>query len=414
MYYASIGLLAALILIIENHDILFRRAGVRENPTLKLYRSFLCAVLVYYVTDVLWGVLDSCGLTALLFIDTEVYYAAMALGVLLWTRYVIAYLEGKNVYAKLLAWVGYVFAGTMIAFAALNIFTPVLFWFDADGAYHACAARHILLIVQVLLFLLSSVYSFLVITRKKTAASSRYRAITLFGLAMAILLAVQLFYPLLPLYSAGYLLGTCLLHSFVFGDEKAAYQHNLEQALEREKQQREALVSAQMLAHTDGLTSVRNKLAYTEMEAKRDQEIAEGTAPEFAIAVFDLNRLKEINDRMGHEAGDRCIVEACRLICTRFKHSPVFRIGGDEFAAFLEGADFAARVQLMGEFDAQIEENGRSGGVVVAGGYADFNREEDGACEQVFERADRQMYLRKRALKAADGAAENRSEGKEA
>ena len=58
MYYASIGLLAALILIIENHDILFRRTGVRENPALKLYRSFLYAVLVYYITDVLWGVLD--------------------------------------------------------------------------------------------------------------------------------------------------------------------------------------------------------------------------------------------------------------------------------------------------------------------------------------------------------------------
>ena len=113
-------------------------------------------------------------------------------------------------------------------------------------------------------------------------------------------------------------------------------------------------------------------------------------------------------------AGDEYLKSACRTVCTVFKHSPVFRIGGDEFAAFLEGADFAARVQLMREFDAQIEENGRTGGVVVAGGYADFNKEEDDACEPVFERADRQMYLRKRELKAADGAAENRSEGKEA
>jgi GGDEF domain-containing protein len=53
--------------------------------------------------------------------------------------------------------------------------------------------------------------------------------------------------------------------------------------------------------------------------------------------MFDLNDLKHINDRYGHERGDEYIVNCCRLICQVFKHSPVFRIGGDEFVALLRG-----------------------------------------------------------------------------
>lgn len=43
---------------------------------------------------------------------------------------------------------------------------------------------------------------------------------------------------------------------------------------------------------------------------------------------------------MGHQAGDEYIIGACRIICNKFKHSPVFRIGGDEFVAISEGEDY--------------------------------------------------------------------------
>lgn len=96
---------------------------------------------------------------------------------------------------------------------------------------------------------------------------------------------------------------------------------------------------------------------------------------EFAIAVFDLNNLKDINDRLGHEVGDQYIKNACRVICDSFKHSPVFRVGGDEFAVFLENTDYWVRERIMQQFDSRMEENAASGGVVVAGGSQITSRE---------------------------------------
>ncbi len=399
MYYSSIGLLAALVLLIINQNILFQRRDSQTNRTRILYRNFLYSVLAYYITDILWGILDSRHLVGLLFFDTTVYYLAMAFGVFFWSRYVIAYLDGKGFFAKLLSGAGYAFLGAVILADAANLFFPVLFRLDESGAYHACPVRHVLLIVQILLFFLTSVYAFSVIARSKNRAGKRYRAIALCGLAMALLLTMQVWYPLLPLYSAGYLLGTCLLHAFVFIDEKEAYQKELERLLETEKRQREDLISAQRLAHTDAMTSVKNKLAFSELQARKDQRIADGKELEFAIAVFDLNNLKDINDRLGHEVGDQYIIDACRVICDSFKHSPVFRIGGDEFAVFLENTDFWVRERIMQQFDSRMEENAANGGVVVAGGIADFIKGKDTSCMDVFERADQQMYLRKRELK---------------
>ena len=47
----------------------------------------------------------------------------------------------------------------MILADAVNLFYPLLFWLDEGGAYHACPARHVLLIVQILLFFLTSVFT---------------------------------------------------------------------------------------------------------------------------------------------------------------------------------------------------------------------------------------------------------------
>ena len=135
------------------------------------------------------------------------------------------------------------------------------------------------------------------------------------------------------------------------------------------------------------------------------RRIGRGEAPAFAAAVFDLNGLKRVNDTRGHEAGDRYIVEGCRVICDVFRHSPVYRVGGDEFVAILEGRDYEDRATLMAAFRAEMEENLRSGGAVVSSGLSDFRPGEDNACTTVFERADEDMYRCKRRLKEleADG-----------
>ena len=88
------------------------------------------------------------------------------------------------------------------------------------------------------------------------------------------------------------------------------------------------------------------------------------------------------------------------MICHLFDHSPVYRVGGDEFVVTLEGVDYANRFRIMSELDSTVEENNMTGGVVVAAGISDYNSETDLSFHQVFERADRLMYERKSELKS--------------
>ena len=102
MTYSIIGILAAIILLIGNDDVLLKRDLGQLEPTQRCYRNFLVAVFCYYVTDAFWGVLDYYHLTSLQFLDTSVYFAAMVASVLLWTRYVVSYLEDEGSFGSTL------------------------------------------------------------------------------------------------------------------------------------------------------------------------------------------------------------------------------------------------------------------------------------------------------------------------
>ena len=99
MTYSIIGILASVILIINNRDIFWKGSPLPQ--TQRNYRLFLMGVMVYYITDLLWGILEEQGWIAVLYADTVVHFAAMAAAVMLWTQYVISYLEGKSRFEKI-------------------------------------------------------------------------------------------------------------------------------------------------------------------------------------------------------------------------------------------------------------------------------------------------------------------------
>ena len=152
------------------------------------------------------------------------------------------------------------------------------------------------------------------------------------------------------------------------------------------------------MANTDPLTGVKSKHAYVEKVREINEGIRNGTAAEFAIAVCDVNGLKQVNDTLGHQAGDQYIRKASDMICGIFVHSPVYRIGGDEFAVYLNGHDYEAREELMKKLHDMSEANIKLGEAVVSGGLSDYAGDSD--VQTVVERADAQMYREKQLLKS--------------
>jgi len=161
----------------------------------------------------------------------------------------------------------------------------------------------------------------------------------------------------------------------------------------------EALGAERNRVNTDPLTGVKSKHAFTEFEKDIDSKINSGEAGEFSLVVCDVNGLKYVNDTYGHKAGDEYIKSASKLICGIFDHSPVFRIGGDEFFVFLSGSDHEHRTELLSQFNKQVESNIDTGDVVIAAGSSDYVPGQDRTMHSIFERADSLMYDRKEELR---------------
>ena len=157
---------------------------------------------------------------------------------------------------------------------------------------------------------------------------------------------------------------------------------------------------AHTIALTDPMTGVKSKHAFLLAQKEVDENIDEGVAEEFAIAVCDVNGLKVINDTLGHKAGDEYIVNASRMVCDIFQHSPVYRVGGDEFVAVLAGRDYLAREELLQELHNRSVEHIGTKDVVVSGGFSIYRPGEDASFHDVFERADVRMYEEKQLLKS--------------
>ncbi|SEQ52257.1 diguanylate cyclase (GGDEF) domain-containing protein [Lachnospiraceae bacterium NE2001] len=174
---------------------------------------------------------------------------------------------------------------------------------------------------------------------------------------------------------------------------------NINESMQREEEFKQRIDTVMNMANRDALTGVKNKNAYSIMENELNEKIAAGSEKDFAVVVCDVNNLKIINDTKGHKAGDEHIREACMMICRVFKHSPVYRIGGDEFVVILKGEDFENRASLLGELRTQVQINKEEDKVVVASGLADYVPNADTALELVFEKADNEMYANKKELK---------------
>lgn len=158
--------------------------------------------------------------------------------------------------------------------------------------------------------------------------------------------------------------------------------------------------------YRDRLTGLRNAAAYmskaAELEAQR--KVVKDLA--YGVVLFDVNYLKRINDNYGHQAGNQLIRHASRVICKVFAHSPVYRVGGDEFVTVLQQQDYENRDELLRLFDEKIAEASFKIGnetinISVARGLAIYK--EGMEFSDVTKRADVLMYTHKASIKAKHG-----------
>lgn len=168
---------------------------------------------------------------------------------------------------------------------------------------------------------------------------------------------------------------------------------------------KEHIGSLNQQVFVDALTSVRNKGGYDHyIREMQDQLDMQGEQMEFAIGVFDCDNLKIINDNYGHDKGDIYLKSSSHLICHIFQHSPVFRVGGDEFSVILQNKDYEDREELLGLFrkgEKELYEAGQNPWeqVRITYGLAVYDPTNDTSVNDVARRADQIMYENKRLRK---------------
>ena len=157
---------------------------------------------------------------------------------------------------------------------------------------------------------------------------------------------------------------------------------------------REALLAAE--AQTDPLTGLLNRRGIAEF-----MEQQEGVSGQRRLAVFDIDRFKQVNDRFGHAAGDEVLKTFARVAKSVIREGDlVCRIGGEEFALFLNNSTDEQAIMICERLRKSIEREatefgGRSIQVTVSGGISAIIENEN--IHSALAAADSALYQAKRS-----------------
>jgi diguanylate cyclase (GGDEF)-like protein len=156
------------------------------------------------------------------------------------------------------------------------------------------------------------------------------------------------------------------------------------------------------LAYKDSLTSVMSDTSYNLDVQRINQSLNDDT--KLHLIVFDINNLKQVNDKYGHEYGDKLIISVSNAIASIFDENNTYRIGGDEFAVIIENETDENLEQLISDYNSIIKNYyidlpDLKYKIEIAYGYTKFDFATDTCFEDVFNRADMLMYKCKKQLK---------------
>jgi diguanylate cyclase (GGDEF)-like protein len=156
---------------------------------------------------------------------------------------------------------------------------------------------------------------------------------------------------------------------------------------------------ARQLADLDALTGLHNRRFFHETLA-RECARAHRYERKLSLIIFDLDDFKEINDRIGHLAGDAVLAEASERVRDVVRTADIAcRVGGDEFAVILPESSIEDADQLYRRLLSAVSARpiGQAGKLYVSAGVAELRAEDDPVA--FFQRADEALYRAKEAGK---------------
>jgi diguanylate cyclase (GGDEF)-like protein len=172
------------------------------------------------------------------------------------------------------------------------------------------------------------------------------------------------------------------------------------QTLLREKLEEELLG----LSITDALTGLHNRRGFISL-AEQQLKLSDRNKRGVRLYFADLDGLKWINDTLGHEEGDKSLIEAASVFSETFRASDIIaRMGGDEFAILaIDPKDTSNPEMLLSRLQSQIDrhnnQENRKYRLSISIGYALYNPESPCSLDDLMARADKLMYEQKRSKK---------------
>ena len=271
----------------------------------------------------------------------------------------------------------------------ISLFTGIVFYIDSASQFHRGSAY------WLYLFFCALDFGYVLFVFILNGIRSKLRYLINILLITSIMIVGQAANVINGEINSGYM-SICVTAVLLYVCIQNMLRHVMIETINVEKR----------ISHHDALTKVHSRISYNDIVEDYDKMI--NNKPEgikFAVCECDLNNLKVVNDNFGHELGDKYIIECCKTICNTFKHSPVFRIGGDEFVVIIQNDDFdnlEAIKKSIEEFAvAEIKKDiplveKKS----FATGFAVFDDKRDTCFGDVFNRADSEMYENKKMLKS--------------
>jgi two-component system cell cycle response regulator len=150
------------------------------------------------------------------------------------------------------------------------------------------------------------------------------------------------------------------------------------------------------LALIDELTGLYNRRGFVSI-GEQHLKLADRTKRGLALILVDLDHLNQINDTLGHQEGDRVLIETARILTDTFRRADVVaRIGGDEFAALAievhTNSAESLTTRLQKNLDAFNAGENRPYKLSLRIGTSCYDPEDPCLIDELVERADRSMY----------------------